>query len=855
MGDIPEGNWVNTSCNGCFNVCAIQVKTVGNRVVGSRGNPEVPSSLGKVCGKSLARVADLYDPNRVTKPLIRTNPEKGIGVDPQWKEIDWGSALSIIVDRLNETRVKDPRGLVIATFDIHNMQVTEAFGRAFGTPNFDFYNAGYCGGGLHSVLLHTLGTVNAEIDVDRCERIVLWGAQFGLGANNNPTMAIRGMADARRRGAKVIVIDPLLGNAAAKADQWIPIIPGTDGALALAIVNLLLSEFKIFDCDFLKRKTNGTYLIDEKGQYVRDRDSGKPLVWNTASNSAQPYDCIPHEQAALEGHFTIQHLKVETAFECLRRTLREWTEDKAAEITGVPAETIRQFALDHGQAAKIGATITIEGKVLPLRPAAIEFKRGVTAHKNGYLSCAAVQLINIILGAVEVPGALLGLNTYGPFGLWEAKAGLDGLVETNLTDLTGFCAFNPSYPPRQVKVPDSLNMDGLFPVSSFLASMPHYGMSEPEKIGLTYRPTAMIACRTNFIKSYHDPQAIADYLKRLDFILAFARQVDETAEFADIVLPEAHDYERYFLFPVNHPAGYQAPGPGEWYMQFIQPVVSPPDGVRNWIDVLMDIAEELEILPAVNERLNQVTGVVPPYTLNAAEKYTLEDICKKQIRSYASTLSLDNPERQLQETGKIALYPKSLKESYPGSFLDARIPIYFEHFIGLREEVEKLCREQNLTWLDTSFYAPVPNWHPCPAHAEHADQYDLFLANGKAAILAHSYNSENPWVDDICEQKRYYRYILLHTFAAKERGLSDEDEVYVESATGRVRGRLRVTECVHPKVVGTFGNGGGWAKRRPIAAGKGVHSNSLIQHDWSMLDPISGQIDTCARVRIYKAED
>ena len=96
--------WVSTTCYGCFPSCAIQVHRKDGKLVGSRGDPKVYSSLGKCCGKSLARIADLYHPNRVTKPLIRTNPEKGIDVDPKWKEISWEEAMDMVVHRLQKIR-------------------------------------------------------------------------------------------------------------------------------------------------------------------------------------------------------------------------------------------------------------------------------------------------------------------------------------------------------------------------------------------------------------------------------------------------------------------------------------------------------------------------------------------------------------------------------------------------------------------------------------------------------------------------------------------------------------------------------------------------------------------------------
>ncbi len=353
-----SGRWVSTSCNGCFSGCAIQVYEEGGRIGGARGHPEVLSSRGKLCGKSLARIADLYDPNRVTRPLKRTNPEKGLGVDPRWEEISWEEALETVVRRLDAVRKDDPRKLVLATFDLCNMATTVAFAEAFGTPNYDFYNATYCGGGLHTTFFNTFGTINSEIDLEHCDHMILWGAQLGLGANNNPIRAIANMANARRRGAKLVVIDPILGHAAAKADEWVPIRPGTDGALALAMLNVLLNELGIYDEEFLQRRTNGTYLIGADGHYVRDPDSGRPLVWDARSEAPVPFDEAESGSAALEGSYRVGGGECQPAFALLKEHVRRYPPERATEITGVPVSTIRRISREHGEAARIVETGT-----------------------------------------------------------------------------------------------------------------------------------------------------------------------------------------------------------------------------------------------------------------------------------------------------------------------------------------------------------------------------------------------------------------------------------------------------------------------------------------------------------------
>ena len=130
-----EEGWVPTTCYGCFPSCGIQVKRKDGKVVASRGDPGAHSTLGKCCGKSVSRVADLYHPNRLTRPLLRTNPKKGIGVDPQWKEIGWEEAADIVVERLGKVLRDDPRKLVMGSMDMNNyfFQVGDIFKQGDGT--------------------------------------------------------------------------------------------------------------------------------------------------------------------------------------------------------------------------------------------------------------------------------------------------------------------------------------------------------------------------------------------------------------------------------------------------------------------------------------------------------------------------------------------------------------------------------------------------------------------------------------------------------------------------------------------------------------------------------------------------
>ncbi len=94
--------------------------------------------------------------------------------------------------------------------------------------------------------------------------------------------------------------------------------------------------------------------------------------------------------------------------------------------------------------------------------------------------------------------------------------------------------------------------------------------------------------------------------------------------------------------------------------------------------------------------------------------------------------------------------------------------------------------------------------------------------------------------------------MLINEDVAKAKGLQDGDEVWLESPVYRVRTRVKLTQCIHPQVVGIAGHFGHWAPGMPISKGKGVNFNSLLPTDMDHIDKISTALDHCVEVRVYK---
>lgn len=149
-------------------------------------------------------------------------------------EISWEEALNTIAEKLKRIRQKDPKKLVIMSFD-NDFQAhfKGGYGAAFGTPlTFSGAAAYFCGPALHQMVFLTQGAFMTLPDLGYCNYLILIGSQTGFGAGLATIKETMEMADARMRGMKLVVIDPVMTAAAAKADEWLPIRPGTDAALA-----------------------------------------------------------------------------------------------------------------------------------------------------------------------------------------------------------------------------------------------------------------------------------------------------------------------------------------------------------------------------------------------------------------------------------------------------------------------------------------------------------------------------------------------------------------------------------------------------------------------------------------------
>jgi len=259
--NIPEEKWVATSCLNCPARCAIRVRVVNGKAVKITGNPLSLVSEGKICPRAHIGLQVLYDPGRIDTPLKRTHKEKGKGVDPKWVPISWEKALDEVMNRLNSIRDRaQPHNVLLFSGlnSVSSEDMISRFAEALGTPNL------VSGDGLDRETEksgHWMADGHyspTAYDLDHTNYILDFGADI-LESSNPLSRFLRKWGKLRREKpnrTKIVAIHPRCSVTAAKSDEWIPIDPGTDAALAMAIAHVIISE-ELYDKTFVHHWTAG----------------------------------------------------------------------------------------------------------------------------------------------------------------------------------------------------------------------------------------------------------------------------------------------------------------------------------------------------------------------------------------------------------------------------------------------------------------------------------------------------------------------------------------------------------------------------------------------------------------------
>lgn len=861
-GSTKDDKWLKTTCYGCpAGTCGMLAHRVNGVVTEVRGDPDCPFSQGRLCAKGHAQIMMAYSPKRVTRPLKRTNPEKGIGVDPRWVEISYEEAIRITGEKLKQCHDTDPTGLVVGYTDFSTFPwFIGSMLASFGSPNHVSAAKTFCGNNVHPVLQQIHGGFHAGPDFHHSNYVMLFGSNKGAMSNWAAVTATLEMSQARSRGMKVVVVDPWCSNSAAVADEWVPIRPGTDGAMLLCMINLLINEFGLYDREFLKKLSNAPYLVrSSDGRYVRDRESNKPMIWDVGDQTAKCFDDPSLADPAMEGSFDVAGQACVPAFRLLQVHMARYTPELVSEITTIPADNIRRIAREFGTAASIGSTIEIDGQTLPLRPACAHWYKGISQHVGGHEQGLAIGMLNTVVGAIDVPGGLSADSVYvhhplySENSVWMGKeSGMrteDGLVVPG-KNATYADNFPPPLPERPVTEPGGMGADSLVPAGLYMGGLLNkMNVVNPEtfKNKIPHNAQVYVQIVSNDVMNEGNPKLQGEYQKKFGFQVSIVPHVDETAEFADIVFPAQTQLERLDMGGNNIPDTMGSTATGEYCINLRQPVVETES--KHFVDVWMDLAEKVGVLPGFNQMVNHFLDLAGDFRMKEEEKYSQRGITERWIRSMTGgSLSLED----VAKLGRIS-WKKSVKEMYPRAFYSGRIPVYYEYVLDAGEKVKATTAAMGIEW-DVSRYKPIPDWVPGPGYKNRNPEFELYAVTFKWAFLTSTFSNFNPWLGELRQYHPYTGKLVLNRKYANSKGIHDGDRVKLENVGGRtVEGIAMLSECIHPECVGMDHSAGSWAKILPPRSTKmGTHPGTLFDYDMKNLDVMAGSMDASPKLKVSR---
>ena len=816
----PTGeHYKKTTCCHCVNFCGQMVKMDGDVIRAVYPDPARAEFYNKgICPKGASGSFNTYNPYRVKAPLKRTNPKKGPHEDPGWVEISWDEALNEVAGRLKKIRADNPSKLVWhhghGKYLIQD-KFPKAFAKAFGTPNV-VHRTTTCEAARHVADELTGGYHGFLPDLEYCDMLINMGANW-FEAEQWARWLDHASTDAQARGMKLVSVEPRLSNTGAKADLWVPIRPGKDAVMLLAMVHVLI-DASLIDEEFLIEATNSPELVDANGHIIKDKN-GKPLVWDTVSKSAKPY--TKGVKPALRGSYSVNGKKVKTAFEVLADEVKEITPKYAEEVSGVPAATIKALALEFGEKAKIGATVVIDGHRLRYRPVAIHAFRGVAAKEFGVQTWRAGHLVMMMVGAHDAVGGHLTHHTYGHPELMEPSK----------------C----EYPPKRADLQKSV----YFPHATHnVCQQVAYTLLDPKAYGLPYEPEMQIFYATNRVMSTSDAlKQFEGYAKTYTVVIDIV--LTEQASMADIVFPDLTYLESWHFSPTRWT-------PGTGHTAIRQPMT-------NVYNIPLDAW-------GIIWELSKRVGIRDDYVKAINGGFKLKKYPFKTGRDYVSRDAVEILWKE--KTGKPFEY--ALEHAFVGKHVSTekrylhgvqkhfwgadkpKLKLYADQLVSSYERVAVTVKSNRIKNIDLDKYrialSPLPRKeHAFPTPHREAKGYPLYLMTYKRINRNQAGNTaQNPILNRLGDTDE--NFVLINTATAIKTGIANDDQVRIETRVGSAQGKARLTEGIRPDVIGVSYHYGHFSPGFPDYAKKGIWINSALEQHPDLVSGMNSFNDTKCKV-------
>ena len=832
-----------TTCYMCACRCGIKVHLKDGGIRYIEGNRDHPVNRGVICGKGASGIMQQSSPAKLRKPLKRVG-ERGSG---EFREIEWEEAIATAVGWFSAIRAEDPKKLAFFTGRDQSQSLTGYWAAQFGTPNFAAHG-GFCSVNMAAAGMYTLGGSFWEFGEPDWLHTRFF-MMFGVAEDHDSNPIKIALSGLRRRGAKFVSVNPVRTGYSAIADEWVGIRPGTDGLFVLALIHELLKSNRI-DLDYLGRYTNASWLVIQApgaandGLFARN-EAGEPLVLEpsgllASGNAAGVAARLVGEAVLPDGRRAVPVFQL-----VVERYLDPcYAPEAAAETCGVPAATIRRLAAEIAHAAfeqEIELPVpwtdwagrrhaTMRG-----RPVSLHAMRGISAHSNGFQTCRALHLLQLLLGTIDVPGGWRYKSPHPkPCPPGPKPAGKPEQIVPG-RPLPGVPLGYP-LSPEDLIVDDLGRPARIDKAFSWDAPIAAHGMmhmvianackGDPYPIDTLFLymsnmawNSAMNTAETMGMLTDKDPATGAYRIPRIIYSDAYC---SETVAYADLVLPDTTYLERWDCISLlDRPIG-SVEGPAD---AIRQPIVAPDRDVRPFQDVLIELGSRLGLPGFVtSEGSPRYPGGYADYIVNHERRPGVGPLAgwrgadgeqagrgmpnPHQLERYVANgcfwkHELPHSQRYFKHGNK-----QYLEAAVAMGLIDAAEPIVLQLYVEPLQRFRlaalghgrvvppETYRERIATYFD-----PLPFWY-MPFEEARLDgaTFPLHAVTQRPMPMYHSWHSQNAWLRQILGSNR----LFVNRARGLALGLKEEDWVWLSSHHGRIRVPTKLMDGVNPDTVWTW---------------------------------------------------
>ncbi len=816
------GKWTSSSCQGCTSFCPVKVYVEDGRAIRVNGNPNCTATNGKACPKASLALQQVYDPDRIKTPMKRTNPEKGRGIDPGFIPITWDEALDTIADKLMELH-DNKESEKFMFIKGRSSEVGDAiyhyFPALMGTPNY-YGHSTICAEAEKAASWAVNGMYSyRDYDMLNTKYFLMWSTDPIASNRQQPAAAYNW--GTVMDNAHIVVIDPRFSVTAAKADKWLPIIPGTDGALACAIAHVILTI----------GKWNRDFVGDFKASPVNYELSG---YYDKKINLFVAGEEVDEELFEyINGYGLVRWWNL-----VLKDTTPEW----AAEICGIDASDITKVAKDF---AKYGTS------------ACSWMSPGTSNQPSGVYGAMAAEALNGLVGS------------------FENKGGSQHSASVDVGSWPDHRPYRDSLAKKFEKEPKADHRNRIeWPAISSGTHSSQVLTNNLAEVILNedpYEIKLLMSKYCNFAYSCTGAQRWEQALAKVPFYVCVTMNPSESAQFADILLPPKHHMFEQWGYVKNYQNLIT-------YVSIEQPVITPLWDTK---------ADETELAWAIAAKLKEKgfskvmdyfskafvdpeTGNLPTDESSFAEIATKirtapvwdgtdgkkgqgEDLgswrsfCSKGVFNSNAAKTKKDWGNFSTETGHYEFYSETLKKQ-----LEAKAWTYNKTVDECMELWGYDCRE-GLCY--------VPHYEE-PKRFGDPDEYPYIFEEYRSRLNREGRSANLPLYQEFKDvdpgDEAWDDVLKINPDDMEELGLSDGDEIEVESVQGKIRVTAKGWPGTRPGVVIKCYGQGHWAFGHIAATdyanavARGGNNNEILPVAYDTISGNTARHGGFARVKITK---